>query len=459
MNENEIPQHEPFDDLSANVDGSRRPLSLNRRQLLQMLGVGSLAAFGAACTQTSDAASKKAAAGQGSKPTGKGQVAKAGSGSGSGDGSRATTNKVLIVLELQGGHDGFSMLVPYADDRFRKLRDRVWTDPKELHLLDDRYAVSKGLAPVAKRLSFIEGVGVAKPNLSHFDMLQRWWQGDPEGGSGLLTGFLGRCCDASAGGEPVTAVSLGGGSTPSLISAKATTVALPALDAVREISKNEEEQRRLKAAMQTLAGSGAEGSDRLGSGKDTDQLMAMARKGLHGSLDLASMVVHIGEPPKTYPDNDIAHLLAMTRQLISLEAGIKIFHIPWGSFDTHTNEVGTHSDHMNRLGVALEAFAKDLEASGLGDRVLLATTSEFGRRPEANQSGTDHGTASTMLMMGPIKTGRHGQAVNFKALDGEGNVKATTMMADYYATLASWIGVRPEDVLPNNARAIGTLTI
>lgn len=453
MNDNDFPQNATTPPHpNTLVDGARNPLALSRRQLLQMLGVGSLAAFGAACTQTSDAALKKPT---GSKSTGKNTAAKPSAGA---TGSRGTNNKVLVVLELQGGHDGFSMLVPYADDRFRKLRDRVWTDPKELHVLDDRYALSKGLEPVAKRLSFIEGVGVGKPNLSHFDMLQRWWQGDPEGNAGLLTGFLGRCCDASAGGEPVTAVSLGGGSTPSLISAKATTVALPALDAVREISKNEEQQRRLKKAMQTLAGARTD-AEKLGSGKDTEQLMALARRGLIGSLDLATMVGRIGEPPKTYPDNDIAQILALTRQLISLEAGIKIFHIPWGSFDTHTNEVGVHADHMNRLGVGLEAFAKDLEASGLSDRVLLATTSEFGRRAEANQSGTDHGTASTMLMMGPIKTGRHGQPVNFKALDSEGNVKATTMMTDYYATLASWIGVRPEDVLSKNSHAISTLSL
>ena len=456
MNENEFPQNAyPSNAGSSSVDGARNPLALSRRQLLQLLGAGSLAAVGAACTQTSDAASKKTAV---SKVAGKGATAKAGaSGATAGGGSGAKNNKVLVVLELQGGHDGFSMLVPYTDDRFRKLRDRVWIDPKELHTLDDRYALAKGLEPVAQRLSFVEGVGVAKPNLSHFDMLQRWWQGDPEGSNGVLTGFLGRCCDASAGGEPVTAVSLGGGSTPSLISARATTVALPALDAVREIAKNDEEQARLKQAMQTLAG--MQGSEKLGSGKDTEQLLAMARRGLNGSLDLASMVGRIGEPPKTYPDNDISQLLAMTRQLISLEAGIKIFHIPWGQFDTHTNEVGTHSDHMNRLGAGLEAFAKDLEANGLSDRVLLASTSEFGRRVEANQNGTDHGTASTMLMMGPIKPGRHGQPVNFKALDNEGNVKATTSMTDYYATLAAWIGVRPEDVLPKNSHTISTLLI
>jgi uncharacterized protein (DUF1501 family) len=151
--------------------------------------------------------------------------------------------------------------------------------------------------------------------------------------------------------------------------------------------------------------------------------------------------------------------LALTRQLISINAGIKIFHIPWGSFDTHTNEIGTHTDHMNRLGLALDAFAKDLEANELKDRVLLASTSEFGRRAEANQSGTDHGTASTMLLMGPVKAGRHGQAVNFKTLDDQGNVRATTAMTDYYATLASWIGVRPDDVLAKGSHTISTLGI
>lgn len=138
---------------------------------------------------------------------------------------------------------------------------------------------------------------------------------------------------------------------------------------------------------------------------------------------------------------------------------MKVFHIPWGSFDTHTNQVGTHVDHMNRLGSALDAFANDLKANGLSNNVLLATTSEFGRRPEANQNGTDHGTASTMLLMGPMKTGRHGQPVNFKSLDDSGNVKATTSMTDYYATLAQWIGVRPDEVLGKGAHTIRTLGI
>jgi uncharacterized protein (DUF1501 family) len=443
---NDLPSH------PLSTDAARHPVEMNRRQLLQFLGLGGIAAVGAACTQTSNGAATKGA----TKAAGKATSAKAAAASAkAGTQPQPTNDRILVVLEMQGGHDGFAMLVPYADDKFRKLRDRVWVDPKELHMLDDRYAISKGLEPVANRLSFVEGVGVAKPDLSHFAMSQRWWQGDPEGTGNFLTGFLGRCCDVAAGKEPVTAVTMGGGTTPSLVSAKATTVALPAIDMVRELSKDEEEQRRLKKVMSTLARGDAE-RGALG-GEMTNQLMAMARRGLNSSLDLSTMVGRIGEQPKEYPDSDIARSLAMTRQLISINAGIQVFHIPWGNFDMHTNQIGAHSDHMNRLGLALDAFAKDLEANGLKDRVLLASTSEFGRRAEANQSGTDHGTASTMLMMGPVKAGRHGAPVNFKSLDGEGNVKATTSMTDYYATLASWIGVRPDLVLPKGSHAISTL--
>lgn len=433
-------------------DGPRLPLELNRRQLLQLLGVASIAAVGAACSATSTADGNEA-----TPDTAKAGAAKAGAAKAGAASTIKGSNRVLVVVEMQGGHDGFAMLVPYGDDRFRRLRDRVWIDPKELHTIDDRYAISKGLEPVANRLAFVEGVGVAKPDLSHFAMLQRWWQGDPDGTAGALTGFLGRCCDAAAGAEPVTGVSLGGGTTPALISGSATTVSLPAIDMVRELSRDEEEQRRLKQVLQSMANSSGR-SSALGA-EGTSNMMGMARRGLGSSLDLSTMVGRIGDPPKGYPDSDIGRSLSMTRQLISLGAGMKVFHIPWGSFDTHTNQVGTHVDHMNRLGSALDAFANDLKANGLSDNVLLATTSEFGRRPEANQNGTDHGTASTMLLMGPMKTGRHGQPVNFKSLDDSGNVKATTSMTDYYATLAQWIGVRPDEVLGKGAHTIRTLGI
>ncbi len=430
------------------MNAPRTPIAVSRRQLLQMLGITGAGFMLDACGGTSGRTEAAATASTTGKPT---KAANA-TGPTKSDGKPP---KTLVVVELQGGHDGFAMLVPYGDGRFRKLRDRIWIDPKELYVLDDRYALAKGLAPVAEHLAFVEGVGVAKPDLSHFAMLQRWWQGDPIGDTGLLTGFLGRCCDTLAAHEPVTGISIGGGSTPALIAAKATTVSMPQLDAVRELANDEPDQRRVRQALRSVAA----GKSGLGA-PDTDRLLAMARAGLAAGIDLSGMVGSVTETPKSYPEgNDLAASLASIRQLISAGTGIRVFHVPWGSFDNHTNEVGTHTDHMNRLGVALAAFRDDLQANGLVDRVLVATTSEFGRRPEANAGGTDHGTASTMLLMGPVKAGRHGAPVDFGRLNDEGNVQATVSMSDYYATLAHWLGARPSDVLTGPATPIDTLQI
>ncbi len=441
----------------ASRDHVREPLLVSRRRLLQMLGISSVAAVPGvlgACTSSSEAANQGKSAKSNAAKSKSTQAVKT---SASKPASK-NDSRVLILLELGGGHDGFAMHVPYGDGAFRKLRDRLWIDPKELHVIDDRYAISKGLAPVADRLTFVEGVGVAKPNLSHFEMLQRWWSGDADMNASYSTGFLGRCCDALMKNEPVTAVSLGGGSTPTLITNKATTVALPALDATRELVKDEPENRRLREAVGAMSRPSKNAAG-IGSNEMTDQWLNMARNGLNASLDLTKMVGRLGELPGSYPkDNDIARSLGMARQLVSLNAGIRIIHIPWGSFDTHSNQNGTHVDHMNRLGAGLQAFTKDLQENGLNDRVLLATTSEFGRRAEANQSGTDHGTASTMMMIGP-KPGRHGSAPNFKQLDPEGNVKATVSMTDYYASLARWLGINPGDVLAKGANPIDSLGI
>lgn len=81
--------------------------------------------------------------------------------------------------------------------------------------------------------------------------------------------------------------------------------------------------------------------------------------------------------------------------------------------------------------------------TGLSDRVLVATTSEFGRRPAEHAGGLDHGTASTALLWGPVRPGPHGEAPSLRHLDDDGNLVATVSFDRYQATLATWLGVGP----------------
>jgi uncharacterized protein (DUF1501 family) len=431
--------------------------AVSRRQLLQMLGLAGISATGlAACSSGANEPTATATAGKKSDTE---SVKKSTAQKAS---KNPVADRVLVVIEMKGGNDGFSTLVPYGDPAFRKLRDRIWVDPKELEVLDDRYAIAKGLAPVRDRLAFVEGVGVANPDLSHFDMMRRWWMGDSDGKMNPSTGFLGRCCDVIGGSEAITGVSVGGGSTPMLLSANAPTVSLPALNMVRDLAKAEPGEDRLRSSLRSfsaLSESEAAQSS-LGVGDDADRWATLARSNMGSGLDLLGNFTKVGEVPKIYPEgNEIAQQLSMVRQLVSLGVGMRVFHLPWGSFDTHSDQIGNHQNQMQQLGAGLAAFLDDLHDHGLSERVLVATVSEFGRRAEANGNGTDHGTASTMMLAGGrVKAGRYGTPVDFTKLDPEGNVKATTSLDDYYATLSQgWLGASTADVLGKRGTVIDTV--
>lgn len=67
-------------------------------------------------------------------------------------------------------------------------------------------------------------------------------------------------------------------------------------------------------------------------------------------------------------------------------------------WDTHVNQVSRHNASLPNFAGAIRAFYDDL--GNLMENVTLVTMTEFGRKVRDNLSGTDHGTASSMLVMG-----------------------------------------------------------
>src|SRR5436853_1524688 len=80
---------------------------------------------------------------------------------------------------------------------------------------------------------------------------------------------------------------------------------------------------------------------------------------------------------------------------------------------------------MAYLDSVITAFHDDLSAYGMADRVMIATWSEFGRRPKENASGgTDHGAAAPRLLIGdPVNGGLYGDEPSLTTLDSTGNLK------------------------------------
>ena len=82
----------------------------------------------------------------------------------------------------------------------------------------------------------------------------------------------------------------------------------------------------------------------------------------------------------------------------------------------------------------------------MGDRVLVATTSEFGRRVQENGSGgTDHGKAGVSLLLGPVRPGIQG-ALDLGDLE-DGDVRPAVDPRVLYTAALDWLGADPVEIL------------
>lgn len=352
--------------------------------------------------------------------------------------------RTLVVIELEGGNDGLDMVVPYNDPRYRDLRPNVGVDPATVLALDDHVGLNPNLGGLHRSgVAVIEGVGIPDPTLSHFESARRWWAGDMTGRSTDATGFLGRLCDQLSATEAVTGVSIGRGATPAMRSEAAVTLSVPDPWAGGGLGDpNWDFAATARQGLATMADTGMASASPLHAA--TAQSMTTAL----GFLDV------LGDLPdhetEGYPGSQLGWQLQTCSRLLAGNVGVRVFHVPIGGFDTHADHRGTHDYLLMEIDEAVAAFRADLDQLGLSETTLIATTSEFGRRPAENDGGTDHGTAAPMLLAGPVIAGRHGLTPSLAELDDDGNLMPTVTLDEYYATLAEgWFGVPAGEVLPS----------
>ena len=81
--------------------------------------------------------------------------------------------------------------------------------------------------------------------------------------------------------------------------------------------------------------------------------------------------------------------------------GTKVYMVTLDGFDTHANQEWNQRKLLEDFSKSIKEFYQDLKATGMDDKVLTMTISEFGRRPYENGSyGTDHGAASPVMLFG-----------------------------------------------------------
>ncbi len=353
---------------------------------------------------------------------------------GVGDGASSSGPHTLVIVTLYGGNDGLNTVIPYADPAYAKARPDLAYDEGEVLKLDAVAGLNPAMKGIhkafgQKQVAIVRSVGYPNADRSHFRSMDIWHTGDPK--SPGNTGWLGRWLD-TAGGDPRLAVSFeqvlppllaGQSSAGAVVGSnglrlpKAFTI--QSINALGQAVPGEPElQARAAGCFAALSG--------------VDQLIKDVKED-------AAERAKAGEAQATGTGGQTAiqQQFNLVAQCIEAKVVTRVFSVSLGGFDNHADQKAPHQALLGMLDRAVTSFLDRMSKSDQGKNVVVLIYSEFGRRVRANASdGTDHGTASDVILLGHnVKGGLYGQPPSLTNLDRGGDLKYTTDFRDIYATV------------------------
>ncbi len=359
---------------------------------------------------------------------------------------------ILVVVQLSGGHDGLSAVVPYSNDHYANNRQETRITANEVLKIDDEIGLHPNLAGFKDLLdqgafAAVQGVGYPNANRSHFKSMDIWHSAD-NSGQAVSYGWLGRYCDHAFKGnrDAKLAIALGGNKSPRAIFGKEHPgIKFQRADLYRY--QPESKDPRLGTLYRKLN----KMTQAKGSANKNLEFVTGTTLNATSSSDEILKLAGKRTSEVTYPTGGLATSLQTVAALIAGGLSTRVYYVFQGGFDTHRGQRARHDQLMTELGGAIAAFQKDLAGQGNSERVLTMSFSEFGRRAKENGSqGTDHGKAGPMFLIGPgVKAGIHGELPSLADADlDRGDLKHTVDFRSVYATvLEKWLGCPSEPVL------------
>ena len=312
----------------------------------------------------------------------------------------AGDHRRLIVLMLRGAVDGLSVVVPYGDADYYKLRSKIAlprpnSDGGVIDL-DGHFGMHPALAPLLPRwadgsLAFIHASGSPAETRSHFEAQDFMETGTP-GIATTADGWMNRLLGVLPGTRnPTTAISLGN-AQPKIVTGR---------NGVANIALG----RGAARAQATDRPAVAAAFDSLYAGDDA--LSRTYHEGREARSDLLEdMHTDAHDDPKANGGAPSVQGFAQDAQqlarIMTRDARVRLAFLAVGGWDTHVNQGAAQGQLANRLrplGEGLSLLAKDL-----GDvyrDTVIVVMSEFGRTAHENgNGGTDHGHGNAMWLMG-----------------------------------------------------------
>ncbi|WP_174300329.1 DUF1501 domain-containing protein [Caulobacter sp. S45] len=292
-----------------------------------------------------------------------------------------SARRKLVVIVCRGAMDGLSVSPPLGDRDYAALRGPIAIAPDKVLKLDADFGLHPKLATVhalaqSGQARIAPAVAIPERIRSHFeaqDLLE-------SGGArvyDVTTGWLNRALAASSRDGRVTAISVG----------PEEPLILRGPSPVQSWSpggRQSADLGRITTTLQDLYKHDPILGPALASGLQTEATADTLNGG------------------QTIVAKDARALAVTAGRFVASDGGPSIAVLQLDGFDTHASQGAAEGQLANRLK-ALDDVVAGLK-EGLGPawgQTVVVTATEFGRTAHVNGTGgTDHGTASTLILAG-----------------------------------------------------------
>jgi uncharacterized protein (DUF1501 family) len=307
--------------------------------------------------------------------------------------------RLLVMVFLYGGNDGYNTWVPYTDPLYYRLRPNIAVARDSVLKITPSHGFHPSLAALmpaweAKDLAIVQGLGYPQGTQQHYRDIESAFTG---------------CDGTDFSSEGWVTRALAGSKRDAI----ADAVAFDVLD-IRLADPMGPFRGEKLGALQVYRASQLLQSRRMAP--SVHESTARGREMLARVTDpLASVALRTA-----FPSDPLGEAMRATVELAALDRSLPVIHVALNgldddkhhSVDCHWEQNKYHGDALKRLADGLAALRAGLIEIGRWDDTLVATYDEFGRSPVENgDQGTHHGLATTHLVMGgKVRGGLHGEA-------------------------------------------------
>ncbi|MEO7743898.1 MAG: DUF1501 domain-containing protein [Usitatibacter sp.] len=339
--------------------------------------------------------------------------------------------RLLVMVFLYGGNDGFNTWVPFTNPRYYQYRPTIAVPRDAVLKITDSHGLHPSLAPLvpmwqSKELALIQGIGYPEATQQHYRDIEIAFTAEDVDirGEGWVSRALGRTA--------------------------ADAVALDVLD-IRALDPMGPFRGERMGVVQVHYADELLAKRRLADCVTSTNARGRERLARDpGALRAATLRT-------SFPDEPFGRAMRCAVELAAADRTLPVIHVALNgldddkhhSVDTHWEQLKHHGGALKRLAEGLAALRAGMVEIGRWDETLVATYDEFGRSPKENADhGTHHGLGTTHFVLGGgVKGGLYGEPPPIQDLHPIGGPAPAIDTRRLWTTIVrDWWGADPSGV-------------